>query len=46
MAPIHAEIARRKKGKRRQWNPEHHFTLGNHENRIARAVEDSAEQED
>ena len=46
MAPIHAEIARRKKGKRKAWNPELHFTLGNHENRITRAVDDSAELED
>ena len=46
MAPIHAEIARRKKGKRKAWDPELHFTLGNHENRITRAVEDSAELED
>jgi hypothetical protein len=46
MAPIHAEIARRKKGKRKSWEPELHFTLGNHENRITRAVEDSAELED
>ncbi len=45
MAPIHAEMARRKKGKRRAWNPELHFTLGNHENRITRAVEDNAELE-
>ena len=46
MAPIHAEIARRKKGKRKAWDPELHFTLGNHENRITRAVDDSAELED
>jgi hypothetical protein len=43
MAPIHKEIARRKKNKKRQWNPELHFCLGNHENRITRACEDSAE---
>ncbi len=46
MAPIHAEIARRKRGKRKAWDPELHFTLGNHENRITRAVDDSAELED
>ena len=45
MAPIRAEITRRKKGKRKAWDPELHFTLGNHENRIVRAVEDSAELE-
>ena len=45
MAPIKAEITRRKKGKRKAWDPELHFTLGNHENRIVRAVEDSAELE-
>ena len=46
MAPIKAEITRRKKGKRKAWDPELHFTLGNHENRIMRAVDDSAELED
>ena len=43
MAPIQREIARRKKGKRKGWNPELHFCLGNHENRIARACDDNAE---
>ena len=46
MAPIKSEITRRKKGKRKAWDPELHFTLGNHENRIMRAVDDSAELED
>ncbi len=48
MAPIHAEVARRKKGKRKKWDilENLHFTLGNHENRITRAVDDSAELED
>jgi hypothetical protein len=45
MAPIHKEIARRKKGKRAAWAPELHFTIGNHEARILRAVEDSPELE-
>ena len=45
MAPIHAEVARRKKGKRKSWNPELHFTLGNHEARITRATEDNPELE-
>ena len=45
MAPIHREIKRRRKQKKKSWNPELHFTLGNHENRIMRAVEGSAEFE-
>ena len=45
MEPIHREIKRRQKNKKKSWNPELHFCLGNHENRITRAVEDSAELE-
>jgi len=45
MEPIHREIKRRQKNKKKAWNPELHFCLGNHENRITRVVEDSAELE-
>jgi hypothetical protein len=38
MAPIHAERARLVRNKERQWNPEIHVTLGNHEDRIRRFV--------
>lgn len=31
------------KGRKNKWNPEKYITLGNHENRINRAVEESAE---
>lgn len=39
MAPIRAEQKRRVDGKKKQWNPRLVLTLGNHENRINRAVE-------
>ena len=45
MEPIHKEVERRRKNKKKAWNPELHFCLGNHKNRITRAVEDSAELE-
>ena len=45
MEPIHREIARRKKGKRKSWNPELHFTIGNHEQRIERAINDDIKLE-
>lgn len=47
MAPIHKEVARRKKGKRKKWDilDNLHFAIGNHEYRIERAVESSAELE-
>jgi hypothetical protein len=38
MAPILREIKRLRKNKKKQWNPEFHFFMGNHENRILRAV--------
>lgn len=38
MAPTRKEQARLKKNKERQWNLEAHFTFGNHEERIVRAV--------
>lgn len=37
-APVQAEIDRLKRGKRKQWNPERHFLMGNHEQRIERAI--------
>ena len=46
MAPIHAEVARLKKGKRKAWNPRLVYTMGNHENRINRAVDADAQLED
>jgi hypothetical protein len=39
LAPIRAEQRRLKVNKHKQWNPRLVFTLGNHENRIKRAVE-------
>lgn len=45
MAPIRKEIKRLRKGKRKQWNPRLVFTLGNHEQRIERAIEDDAKLE-
>jgi len=46
MAPIHAEVDRLKKGKRKAWNPRLVFTMGNHEQRINRAVDADAQLED
>lgn len=45
MAPIKKEIKRLKRNKKKQWNPRLIFCMGNHENRIMRAVESSAELE-
>jgi hypothetical protein len=39
LAPIRAEQRRLKENKKKQWNPRLVFTLGNHENRITRAIE-------
>lgn len=39
MEPIQEEQSRLKRNKEKQWTPELHLTLGNHENRITRAVE-------
>lgn len=41
--PLFREQARLQKAKKATWMPERHFLLGNHENRIQRAVENSAE---
>ena len=38
MAPIYEEQLRLKRNKEKQWNPELILTLGNHENRIDRAI--------
>lgn len=40
MAPIKAEQARQRRNKERVWRPRLVFTLGNHEHRIERAVND------
>lgn len=42
VTPIHAEIARLKRRKQRQWNPRMVFTEGNHEYRAARFASDDA----
>lgn len=39
MKPIHKEISRLKNNKKAQWNPRLVLTLGNHENRIDRAID-------
>ena len=46
MAPIHAEMDRLRKGKRKRWEPRLVYTMGNHENRINRAVDADAQLED
>ena len=33
MMPIHQEVARLKRGKRKSWSPRLVYTMGNHENR-------------
>lgn len=43
LAPIRAEQARLRQQKRKEWNPRLIFTLGNHEMRIERAVENNRE---
>lgn len=44
-APLAAYNAQRKAYKERQWWPERHMALGNHEDRITRAVESDAKLE-
>lgn len=39
MEPIHKEVKRLRKNKKRTWNPRLIFTTGNHEYRIDRAIE-------
>lgn len=43
--PLEQENERLKRNKKAQWWPERHFLLGNHEHRIQRAVDGSAELE-
>lgn len=43
MAPIDTEIKRTTSSHRRRWNPRKIVTLGNHENRITRAIENQRE---
>lgn len=38
VSPMNREIARLRRGKKKQWTPECHFLFGNHENRIIRAI--------
>lgn len=45
MAPINEEKARLKRNKEKQWSPRLVMLLGNHENRIDRAVENDAKLE-
>jgi len=45
MAPIYAEQARQRRNKDKVWKPKLIFTLGNHENRITRAVNDDPKLE-
>ena len=45
MAPILEEQERLRANKKKLWNPRLIFTLGNHENRITRAIEDDAKLE-
>jgi hypothetical protein len=46
-AKLNAELERHNRGRvrqrRRQWHPDKHFLLGNHEERILRAAEDNAQ---
>jgi hypothetical protein len=43
--PIVDEVARLERNKKKRWNPKLHFLLGNHENRISRAVDNDAKLE-
>lgn len=45
MEPIHLERKRLRDNKKKQWNPELHMLLGNHEERINRVVENTPELE-
>jgi hypothetical protein len=46
LQPIKAERERLKVNKKKQWKPRMVFTIGNHEHRIERAIEDNAMLED
>ncbi len=45
LAPLHAYNAQRRATKHKQYIPEMHFTKGNHEHRVTRAMEESPEYE-
>lgn len=45
VAPIHQETARLAKNKRARWNPRMLITIGNHEDRIDRAIENDRKLE-
>ena len=45
LTPIRIEQNRQRRNKEKVWRPELHFCLGNHEERIARAVNDDAKWE-
>ena len=45
MAPISKEIVSRDRAHRKRWHPELHLTLGNHEDRISRAVNEDSRLE-
>jgi len=38
VAPMNAEITALRKNHKRRWEPECHFLMGNHENRLSRAI--------
>lgn len=42
MSPINSYNARKKESRHKQYKPELHFTLGNHEDRITRAINNDA----
>ena len=42
MQPIRKEMKRLKRNKKKAWNPRFIYTMGNHENRITRAIEKDA----
>jgi hypothetical protein len=46
LQPIKSEINRLKRNKKKQWNPRMIYTMGNHEQRIERAIENDAILED
>lgn len=45
MSPIYSEINRLKRNKKTQWNPRLILTLGNHEDRITRAIDNDRKLE-
>lgn len=45
MTPVRRQIERITSNRKKRWNPEFHVTLGNHENRIDRAANETPELE-